>query len=57
MTTEQEEEFKRLIELGRVRVDVMDGLRALIERVEDEAWERGKAAGASPHDGSWPASQ
>jgi hypothetical protein len=57
MTTEQEEEFKRLIELGRVRVDVMDGLRALIERVEDEPWERGKTAGASPHDGSWPASQ
>lgn len=32
-----------------------EGLEKLIEEIETAAWERGKEAGASPYDGTWPA--
>lgn len=41
LNEEQQAEFDRLIELGRVRVDIADALLALIERVGSEAWSRG----------------
>lgn len=54
MNKDQERAFIQLVAVGRIPVDVMDGLRKLIEEIAISAWERGKIAGASPHDGTWP---
>jgi hypothetical protein len=54
MTDDQELEFNEIVKDGHIRIDLVDRLRSLIESVADRAWDSGKMAGESPHDGSWP---
>jgi len=57
MTEEHERRFMEIITESRLRVDLMDKLRALIEDVADRSFNNGIVAGAEPFNTSWPSSQ
>lgn len=42
------------VEAGISRDELLHLLSDAFESIEDAAWQRGKQAGESAHDGSWP---
>jgi hypothetical protein len=56
MTPRQEQQFLAIVAAERIRVDVMDALRALIEQIEDAAFDRGVDAAAMDQ-ARWEANQ
>lgn len=53
MTPEQARRFQQLILMGRIRIDIAESLRGLIEDVRDTSFAAGERASATPFD-VWP---